>query len=61
MSAVEEALGDAYREPAADVRGFAESVKTPAYTVLPSSPSGVVASPPETGRPHCGAVTNRGE
>jgi len=27
---VEEALGDAYSEPAADVRGFVESVKTPA-------------------------------
>jgi glutathione S-transferase len=30
MSAVEEALGDAYSEPAADVRGFVESVKSPA-------------------------------
>jgi glutathione S-transferase len=30
MRAVEEALGDAYSEPAADVRGFVESVKTPA-------------------------------
>lgn len=30
MRAVEEALGDAYSEPAADVRGFIESVKTPA-------------------------------
>jgi glutathione S-transferase len=30
MSAVEEALGDAYSEPAADVRGFVESVKAPA-------------------------------
>jgi glutathione S-transferase len=30
MSGVEEALGDAYREPAADVRGFVESVKAPA-------------------------------
>jgi glutathione S-transferase len=29
-SDVEEALGDAYSEPAADVRGFVESVKTPA-------------------------------
>jgi glutathione S-transferase len=27
---VEEALGDAYSEPAADVRGFVESVKSPA-------------------------------
>jgi glutathione S-transferase len=30
MSAVESELGDAYREPAADVRGFVESVKAPA-------------------------------
>jgi glutathione S-transferase len=30
MSAVESALGDAYSEPAADVRGFVESVKSPA-------------------------------
>jgi glutathione S-transferase len=30
MSAVESALGDAYSEPAADVRGFVESVKAPA-------------------------------
>jgi glutathione S-transferase len=30
MSAVESALGDAYSEPAADVRGFVEQVKTPA-------------------------------
>jgi glutathione S-transferase len=30
MSAVESALGDAYAEPAADVRGFVESVKSPA-------------------------------
>jgi glutathione S-transferase len=30
MSAVESALGDAYTEPAADVRGFVESVKSPA-------------------------------
>jgi glutathione S-transferase len=30
MSAMEEALGDAYREPAADVRGFIEQVKAPA-------------------------------
>jgi glutathione S-transferase len=30
MSAVESALGDAYSEPAADVRGFIESVKSPA-------------------------------
>src|ERR687885_2601421 len=29
-SDVEEALGDAYSEPAADVRGFVESVKSPA-------------------------------
>jgi glutathione S-transferase len=27
MSAMEEALGDAYTEPAADVRGFVEQVK----------------------------------
>ena len=27
MAAVEEALGDAYSEPAADVRGFVASVK----------------------------------
>ena len=30
MAAVEQALGDAYSEPAADVRGFVASVKTPA-------------------------------
>jgi glutathione S-transferase len=30
MAAVEEALGDAYSEPAADVRGFVEQVKSPA-------------------------------
>ncbi|MEA2412423.1 MAG: glutathione S-transferase [Thermoleophilaceae bacterium] len=30
MSAVERALGDAYSEPAADVRGFVASVKAPA-------------------------------
>jgi glutathione S-transferase len=30
MSRVEVALGDAYAEPAADVRGFVESVKSPA-------------------------------
>jgi glutathione S-transferase len=30
MAAVEEELGDAYSEPAADVRGFVESVKAPA-------------------------------
>jgi glutathione S-transferase len=30
MSAVESALGDAYSEPAADVRGFIEQVKSPA-------------------------------
>ena len=30
MSAVEEAFGDAYSEPAADVRGYVESVKSPA-------------------------------
>ena len=30
MSAMEEALGDAYSEPAADVRGYIESVKAPA-------------------------------
>jgi len=30
MSAVEEALGDAYTEPAADVRGFVEGAKAPA-------------------------------
>jgi glutathione S-transferase len=30
MSAVEEALGDAYSEPAQDVRGFVASVKAPA-------------------------------
>lgn len=29
MRAMEEALGDAYTEPAADVRGFVESVKAP--------------------------------
>jgi glutathione S-transferase len=30
MAAVEESLGEAYSEPAADVRGFVESVKAPA-------------------------------
>ena len=30
MSAMEYALGDAYSEPAADVRGFVDSVKSPA-------------------------------
>ena len=30
MAAVESALGDAYSEPAADVRGYVESVKSPA-------------------------------
>jgi glutathione S-transferase len=30
MGRVEEALGDAYTEPAADVRGYVESVKVPA-------------------------------
>ena len=30
MAAVEEALGDAYTEPAGDVRGYIESVKSPA-------------------------------
>jgi hypothetical protein len=30
MSAVEETLGDAYSEPAADVRGFVEGAKAPA-------------------------------
>jgi glutathione S-transferase len=30
MTAVEEALGEAYSEPAADVRGFVESAKAPA-------------------------------
>jgi glutathione S-transferase len=30
MSAVESSLGDAYSEPAADVRGFVDSVKAPA-------------------------------
>jgi glutathione S-transferase len=30
MARVEEALGDAYSEPAADVRGYVESVKAPA-------------------------------
>jgi glutathione S-transferase len=29
MSAMEDALGEAYTEPAADVRGFVESVKAP--------------------------------
>jgi glutathione S-transferase len=29
MTAVEEALGEAYSEPAADVRGFVASVKSP--------------------------------
>jgi glutathione S-transferase len=32
MSRVEEALGDAYSEPAADVRGYVESVKAPAVS-----------------------------
>ena len=30
LAAIEEALGDAYSEPAADVRGFVEQVKAPA-------------------------------
>jgi glutathione S-transferase len=30
MAAMEEALGDAYSEPAADVRGYVEQMKTPA-------------------------------
>ena len=30
LSAMESALGDAYSEPAADVRGYVESVKAPA-------------------------------
>ena len=30
MSRMEEALGDAYSEPVADVRGYVESVKAPA-------------------------------
>ena len=30
MAAMESALGDAYAEPAADVRGYIASVKTPA-------------------------------
>jgi glutathione S-transferase len=30
MAAVEEALGDAYSEPAADVRGYVASMKAPA-------------------------------
>jgi glutathione S-transferase len=30
MGAVESALGDAYSEPAADVRGYVASVKAPA-------------------------------
>ena len=30
MSRMEEALGDAYTEPVADVRGYVESVKAPA-------------------------------
>ena len=30
MAAVEEALGEAYTEPAGDVRGYIESVKSPA-------------------------------
>jgi glutathione S-transferase len=32
MANMEEALGDAYSEPAADVRGYVESVKAPAAT-----------------------------
>ena len=32
LTGVEEALGDAYTEPAADVRGYIESVKSPAAT-----------------------------
>jgi glutathione S-transferase len=32
MTAVETALGNAYSEPASDVRGFIASVKTPAST-----------------------------
>jgi glutathione S-transferase len=30
ITAIEDALGDAYSEPAADVRGYVESVKAPA-------------------------------
>jgi glutathione S-transferase len=30
IAAMEEALGEAYTEPAADVRGYVESVKSPA-------------------------------
>ncbi len=30
MSRMEEALGEAYSEPVADVRGYVESVKSPA-------------------------------
>jgi glutathione S-transferase len=30
MSAMEESLGDAYSEPAADVRGYVDSVKSAA-------------------------------
>ena len=30
MTAMEETLGDAYSEPAADVRGYVDSVKAPA-------------------------------
>jgi hypothetical protein len=30
MQAMEQALGDAYTEPATDVRGFVEQVKAPA-------------------------------
>jgi hypothetical protein len=30
MARVEEALGEAYTEPAADVRGYVESVRAPA-------------------------------
>ncbi|MDQ5821246.1 MAG: glutathione S-transferase family protein [Actinomycetota bacterium] len=33
MSRMEEALGDAYTEPAADVRGYVDSVKSPSATV----------------------------
>ena len=45
LSRMEETLGDAYSEPAADVRGYVESVKAPAQAELrplrpPAAPAG---------------------
>src|SRR5262249_39262175 len=40
LSDMEEALGEAYSEPAADVRGYVESVKSPAERPSASSRGG---------------------